>query len=219
MSIIIDLIIVGILGLSIFFSYQKGLTKCIIKIFSFIIAVVVAAILFKPVSSFVIQNTEIDENIKQAVVNVVAGDVQEDGKVKEDSNLPKAMVNYINETVENAVEEAKNNVINVAAEGIATTTINVGVAILLFIIVRIALIFVSALSKIITDLPIIKQFDKAGGILYGALKAFVIIFVVFALISLISPMIEQTGIILAINKSFIGSILYNNNILLNILFK
>lgn len=217
MSIIIDLIIVGILGISIFFGYQKGLTKCVIKILSFIIALVVAAILFKPVSNFVIQNTEIDDKIKESVVSLVADDVEEDGKVKEDSNLPDAMVNYINETVENAVDAAKDNVITVAAEGIATVTINVGVAILLFIIVRIALIFVSALSKIITDLPIIKQFDKAGGIIYGAAKALIIIFVVFALISLISPMIEQTGIIVAINKSFVGSILYNNNILLNII--
>lgn len=218
MSIIIDLIIIGILVLSIFFAYRKGLTKCIIKILSFIIAVIVAAILFKPVSNFVIQNTKIDDNIKEAVVNLVADDVEEDGKVKEDSNLPNAMVDYINETIGNAVEDAKNNMITVAAEGIANITINAGVAILLFIVVRIALIFVSALSSIITDLPIIKQFDKVGGILYGAVKAFVIIFVVLALISLISPMIEQTGIIVAINKSFIGSILYNNNILLNILF-
>lgn len=218
MSIIIDLIIVGILAISIFFGYKKGLTKCIIKILSFIIAVVVAAILFKPVSNFVMQNTEIDDNIKEAVVNLVADDVAENGKVKEDSNLPKAMVNYINETVQNAVEDTKNNIITVAAEGIANIAINVGVAILLFIVVRIALIFVSAISSFITDLPIIKQFDKAGGILYGTLKAFVIIFVVLALISLISPMIEQTGIIVAINKSAIGSILYNNNILLNIVF-
>ena len=173
--------------------------------------------MFKPVSNFVIQNTEIDDKIKESVVSIVADDVEEDGKVKEDSNLPDAMVNYINETVENAVDAAKDNVITVAAEGIATVTINVGVAILLFIVVRIALIFVSALSKIITDLPIIKQFDKAGGIIYGAVKALIIIFVLFALISLISPMIEQTGIIVAINKSFVGSILYNNNILLNII--
>ena len=57
MSIIIDLIIVGILGLSIFFGYKKGLTKCVIKILSFVIALVVAFILFKPVSNFVIKNT------------------------------------------------------------------------------------------------------------------------------------------------------------------
>lgn len=218
MSIIIDLIIVGILGLSIFFGYKKGLTKCVIKILSFVIALVVAFILFKPVSNFVIKNTQIDDNIKEAVMNIVKEDVQENGKVKEDTNLPDSMVNYINESIEKAVVEAKTNVVEVAAENISIMTVNVGVAILLFILVRIALIFVSALSSIITDLPIIKQFDKAGGILYGLLKALVIIFVLFALISLISPMIEQTGIVIAIHKSFIGSLLYDHNILLNILF-
>lgn len=217
MSVIIDLIIVGILALSIFFGYKKGLTKCVIKILSFAIALVVAVILFKPVSNFVIKNTQIDDNIKEAIMNIVKEDVQEDGKVKEDTNLPQSMVTYINESIETAVEEAKTNVVEVAAENISITTVNVGVAILLFIVIRIALIFVSALSSIITDLPIIKQFDKAGGILYGVLKALIIILVLLAVISFISPMIEQTGIITAINKSFIGSILYNHNILLNIL--
>lgn len=218
MSIIIDLIIVGILALCIFLGYKKGLTKCVIKILSFIIAVVVTAILFKPISNFVIQNTKVDETIREAVINIVKDDVEETGKVKEETNLPKAMVDYINKSVENAVNEAKNSIIEVVADNIAVIAINVGVAILLFIIIRIALIFISALSKIITDLPIIKQFDKAGGILYGLLEALIIIFVVLALISFISPVIEQTGIIVAINKSFIGSILYNNNILLKIVF-
>ena len=218
MTIIIDLIILAILAISIFFAYQKGLTKCIIKILSFFIALIVAAILFKPVSNFVIQNTEIDDKIKEAVVNTVSSDVQENGEVKEDSDLPKPMVEYINDTVKNAVDEAKNNVVEVAAEGIAVTTINVSVAILLFIIVRIALIFVSALASIITELPIIKQFDKAGGLIYGAVRALIIIFVVLAIISLISPLIEKTGLVAAINKSFVASILYNNNILLKIIF-
>lgn len=217
MSIIIDLIIIGIVALCIFLGYKKGLTKCIIKILSFIIALVVAVILFKPVSHFVIQNTGIHENIKQSVIHIVENDVEEDGKVKEETNLPKTMVSYINESIGEAVEETKNSVVESVAQNIATTAINVGVAILLFIVVRIALIFVSALSKIITDLPIIKQFDKAGGILYGLLKAFIIVFVVLAFISFISPVIEQTGIVVAINKSFIGSILYNNNLLLKIL--
>ncbi len=219
MSIIIDLIIVAIIALCIFLGYKKGLTQYIIKIFSFIIAVIVAFILFKPVSNWVIQNTTIDEGIKEAVVNVVKNDVEDTGKVKEDSNLPKAMVDYINNSIESAVNEAKQNVIETAAETIANSAINVGVAILVFIIVRILLILVSMLSKALTNLPVIKQFDKAGGIIYGLLKSLVIIFIVFAIISFISPMIEQTGIIVAINKSFIGGLLYNNNLLLKIIFK
>ena len=216
--IIIDLIIIGILALCIFLGYKRGLTKCLIKILSFFIAIVVVAIFFKPVSNLVIKNTKIDETIEEAVINIVKEDVNEDGEVKEDSNLPKVMVNYINESVENAVEEAKENIIKTAANGIAVITINVGVAIVLFLVTRFALLFVSILSKFITDLPIIKQFDKVGGIIYGLVKALIILFVIFALISLISPLIEETGIIAMINKSFIGSVLYNNNLLLKILF-
>ena len=101
MAIAIDIIIAAILGISIFFGYKNGLTKSLIKIVSFIIAIIIAAIFFKPVSNFIIEKTEIDDNIKQAVVNLVIKDVEEEGKVKEDTNLPKAMVDYINESVYN----------------------------------------------------------------------------------------------------------------------
>lgn len=218
MAIIIDLIILAILGISIFMGYKNGLTKCVIKILSFFIALAVAAVLFKPVGNFIIDKTLIDEKIEDTIVNIVKDDIEENGEVKEDTNLPKTMVEYINDSVENAVNETKQNVVKTAAKGIAVATINVIVAILLFIITRVCLIFVSALSKIITDLPIIKQFDKLGGIVYGTVKALIIIFAIFAIISLISPLIDQTGIVIAIDKAFIGSMLYNNNLLLKIIF-
>lgn len=218
MSIIIDLIIVGIILLCVGLGYKRGLAKCVIKILSFVIALVVVAILYKPVSNIVMQNTEIDENIQKSVINLIGNDVAEEGKVSKDSNLPKTMVEHINKKVENTIGEARDNIVKNVAQEISVVTINIGVAIVLFILVRIALIFVSALSKIITDLPLIKQVDKLGGILYGVLKAGIIIFAVFALISFISPMIEQTGIVVAINKSFIGGMLYNNNLLLKIIF-
>lgn len=218
MSLIIDLIILGLILLCVFFGYKKGLTKCVIKILSFVIAIIIAVVLFKPISNFVINNTEIDDNIKNSIVEIVSDDVSETGKVKEDSNLPKSIVKHINESIETSVNETKQTVVNTVAEQISKTAVNVGVAITLFIVARIALIFVSALSSIITDLPIIKQFDKAGGIIYGLVEALIIIFIVFAIISLISPMIESSGLIAAINKSIIGSVFYNNNLLMNIIF-
>ena len=130
--------------------------------------------------------------------------------------MPKAMVDYINESVENTIEDTKTNIVNKSAEKIAETAINVGTAIILFIIARIILLVITALTDILTDLPVIKQLDKTGGVLYGIIKALLIIFAVFALISLISPALEKTEIIKSINQSFIGSFLYNNNILLNI---
>ena len=217
MSLIIDLIILGIIILCVFFGYKKGLTKCIIKILSFVIALAIAFVLFRPVSNFIINNTTLDDNIKNSIVSIVEEDVSENGQVKEDSNLPKSMVEHINETINNSIDETKTTVVNTVAEQISVGIINVLVAIGLFIIARIALMFVSALSSIITDLPIIKQVDKIGGVAYGLVESLIIIFIAFAVISFISPMIESSGLIVAINKSILGSVLYNNNLLLNII--
>lgn len=218
MGIIVDLIIIGLILLSVFLGYKKGLAKSLIKILSFFIAIIIAAVFYKPVSNFVIEKTQIDENIKQSIVNIVKDDIEETGEVKEESNLPKAMTNYINESVKNAVNETKEKVVENAAEGISVAAINVGVAVGLFVIVRILLLIVSLLSDLLTDLPVLKQFDKTGGVIYGLLRALIVIFLVFAVISFISPLIEETGIIALINKSFVGSLLYDNNLLLKIIF-
>ena len=218
MSIIIDLVVVALIILSIFTGYKKGLTKCLIKILSFVVAIVIAALFFRPVGDFIIARTEIDDNIKASIINLVKDDVQETGKIKEDSNLPKTMVDNINESISKAVDDTKMTVVENAADGIAITTVHIGVAILLFIIVRIALGIISLLSEAITNLPVIKQFDKAGGLIYGLLRGSIIVFVILAVISLISPMIEQTGLISAINNSVITNVLYNNNLFLKLLF-
>lgn len=215
---IIDLIIVAIIAISVFLGYKRGLTGSILKILSFVIAVIIAIILFKPVSNFVINNTLIDEKIEEAIVSTVADDVNEEGKVEEDTNLPQSIVDYINESVENAADDVKKTVVEQTAKDISITIINAAVAIILFIVARILLIFIKAITNLITELPIIKQVDKIGGIIYGLVAALVIIFIILAIISFISPLIENTGLLAMINKSVLGSVLYNNNLLLTIIF-
>ncbi len=218
MSIIVDLIILAILAICIFLGYKKGLTKCVIKILSFVIALAIAFVLFKPVSALIINNTTIDDNIRDSIVSLIQDDVEEEGKVSKESNLPESMIKHINKTIEESVNETKMTVVNNVAKELSIGIVNIFVAIGLFIIARIALIFVSAISSMITDLPIIKQVDKLGGVVYGLVEALIIVFIIFAIISFISPMIENSGIIVAINKSIVGSILYNNNLLIKIVF-
>ena len=214
---IVDLIILIIFALCIFTGYKKGLAKCLIKVLSFVIALVVAIALFKPVSNIVIEKTEFDDNIKNSITQIIADDVEETGEVKEDTNLPQSMVNFLNEKIKASTEETKQVVVNNVANEVATIAVNVCVALGLFIAVRLILLVVSGIFSMITELPILKQIDKAGGVVYGILHALVIIFVVFAIISFVSPIIENTQLITTINKSIIGSVMYNNNLLLKII--
>ena len=215
---IVDLIIILIFAIFIFLGYKRGLTGSILKILSFVIALVISFILFKPVSNFIINNTLIDEKIEESIVKIVEKDSDEKGKIEEEkTDLPQSMVNYINNSIENAADGAKKTIVENASKDITNAIINIGSAILVFIIARIILLFIKGIANFITELPVIKQIDKAGGIVYGVLESLIIIFIIFAIFTLISPLIEETGFLTAINKSVIGGFMYNNNLLLKII--
>lgn len=220
MSIIIDAIVIGILILCIVIGYRKGLTGSLLKIISFVLALVIAFVLFKPVSSFIIDKTNWDENLEQGIRDtILSSDKQEElSSQEENKNMPEVMINYINKTVEEAGNEAKEAVADATARQVAIMIINSGVWVALFLVSRIVLIFVRGLANIITNLPIIKQFDKLGGIIYGLVEAFVIIYGILAVLSFVSPVVSGTGILEAVQKSFIGSVMYNNNLLLKLIF-
>lgn len=211
MFLIIDLIILVISAFCIFLGYQRGLAKCAIKILSFVIALAISFMFYKPVGNIIKKNTEIDDSIKGAITQIIENDTEEDGQIKEESNLPQSMVDHINNEIKTNVNKTKEAVVTTAAEDISNTAINVISWIGIFIVVRLLLLILTLVFSVLTELPVLKQVDKIGGIIYGVLQAAIILFVIFTIISFISPMIEQTGIISMINKSFIGSVLYNYN--------
>lgn len=219
MSIIIDIIVIAIIALCTFLGIKRGLAGCIIKIASFVLAIVIAFILYKPVSTFIVNNTIIDDKLEESIVTILTDDVKEDGKIeKEDTQLSEDIVNYINESLENAATQTKDNIIKTSAHQITLVIVNIGSAILVFILAKIILIFVRLITKFITDLPIISQIDKTGGLIYGIIEGFIIVWLILAIISFTSPLIEDTLIIDGIKNSFLTNILYNNNLLLKIFF-
>ena len=215
MAIIIDIVIVVIIALCLFLGYRRGLTGSLLKILSFVLAIVIAFILFKPVSNLVINHTNWDDSLKTSIEQFIT---EKTSTPEEKSSLPQVIVDYIDETMAQSVNEAKEVAIENTAQSVTNLIVNAGVWIAVFIIARILLIFIKFITALIAKLPVIKQFDKLGGILYGILEAFVILYVLLAIISFIAPMINNVEFIDALNKSFIGSMLYNNNILLKILF-
>ena len=215
MAIIIDIVIVAIIALCLFLGYRRGLTGSLLKILSFVLDIVIAFIFFKPVSNLVINHTNWDDSLKTSIEQFIT---EKTSTPEEKSSLPQVIVDYIDETMAQSVNEAKEVAIENTAQSVTNLIVNAGVWIAVFIIARILLIFIKFITALIAKLPVIKQFDKLGGILYGILEAFVILYVLLAIISFIAPMINNAEFIDALNKSFIGSMLYNNNILLKILF-
>ena len=219
MPIILDLIILLFILLSTYLGYKKGLIGVAFKILSFIIAIIITLILFKPVSNYIIHNTEIDDNIKASIVEKLSGaKIEENGIIKESVELPKIVVDSINDSINDTIVQTKDSIINEVADNLTTSSINIIVMISLFIIIKILLIFAKVIFEAIAELPIIKQFNESGGIIYGILRAIIILYVIFALISFILPMMNNNTIIAMINNSIIGKFMYNNNLILKLFF-
>ena len=204
MFLIVDIIIVLIIALCTYIGYRKGLIGVAFKITSFLIALIITGILFYPISQFVIQNTQIDETIQKSIQeNFVSKTEQEE---KEDTQNPSKI---ITDYIEEEVNEAKNEGVNAVALSLSQVIVRIGVAIL---------IFFKKFAEIIGELPIVKQFNKSGGIIYGALKGLFIVYFILAILSLIAPMISGTAFFEQIKQSYIGSFMYNYNILLMLIF-
>ncbi len=226
MAFIVDILIVAIIIICVFLGYKKGLVRVAVNILGFFIALLIALILYSPISNFIINNTPIQPTLKEAISGTVATyvigtDNNEESEKQTEDNSPKVMTDYINGFIEKEkqqVENTEKDIINNVSETVANNLIKIAVGIIVFILAKTILIFVKVLAKFISHLPIIGQFNKIGGAIYGVLQGLLIVYIVFAILSVFAPTMENSGILEAINSSTIGNRMYNDNLILKIIF-
>ena len=213
MGIVFDIVIALIILINIYMCYQKGLVKLAVGLIAVVVSIILAILLYRPISDIIIKNTEIDDNIEKSIIENFTVN-EESSEQVEDNGLMIYMEKY----VDNAVNKTKNQIVIEAAGTIANKLINIGVMIGIFIVVRVALILLTFIADVITELPLIKQFNAAGGIVYGVIKSLLIIYVALAIVFFIVYTTGNTTISEAIANSYITKFFYNNNILLTIIF-
>ena len=207
MFIFVDLIIILIVALSTFIGYKKGLVKLALGLCTFFIAIIVAFLLYKPVASIVINNTEIDESISSAITNKILPEGV--------SETEKIDISNISSQLPSIILKNSNNTIQGISQSISHTIIETVCLLGIFIVTKLVLIFVTVLADLIAKLPILKQFNELGGFIYGFIEGLLIVLTLLALISLFAPLFDNSDFILSlVNNSLLGSVLYNNNILL-----
>ena len=210
MGIFLDIVVVAILALNIILGYKKGLINVVFNIVAFLLAIIITFVLYKPVSNIIIQNTNIHENIKEMILK------RSQGTEPKEENIESNDINkYIENSINNMTNEAKTAAREVVAENFATKAVQVITGIVLFILTRAILILLRFVTQTIAKLPIIKQFNTLGGIIYGIIKGLIIIYVLLTIMYLIVSIKGNGNIALAIDSSCITKFLYDNNIIVN----
>lgn len=220
-GILVDLVLISIVISNAFWGYRRGLVNVIFQVLAFIVSLLIMFVLYKPVANTIMKNTSLDERLTVAIASNLSGTTLADGNLidAEQSNISTSVVNLINSFVTEALHRAETNVVGYVSGQLARMMIYTGTMLALFIISRTLLVIVRFVAELIGNLPIIKMFNKSGGLIFGVIKGFIIAYAILAVLSVISPLISQIGIISAIQDSTFGSAMYNNNILLKLFFK
>ncbi len=194
--LILDIGILLFVGLSTFIGYKLGLIKVAFGIVSFIIAILISLLLYRPISNAITNHTQIPEKIQTQI------ELRLSSENKESTNF-----------IDHYYTNAKNASAKIIAQNITSTIINIGSALIIFLLLRIILLFLRFSTDLIAKLPLIKQCNHIGGFLYGIVAGFLIVYLFFTIISIISPLIDLSAFLKLINSSIIGNIMYNNNII------
>lgn len=214
MGIIFDIIVVAIIALNIFVCYKKGLVKLAVGLIAVLAAIVLSIVLYKPISNAIIKNTDIDEKIENVIIENFSAETNGNEEVRY-----VGIIDYLEKYVDDAVNKTQNEIVYETAGTMAVRFINIAVILIIFLIIRVALIALTFISDVITSLPILKQFNEVGGIIYGIVKALLIVYVILAIVFFVVYITGNTAVSEAISGSYITKFFYEHNLILNIVFK
>lgn len=201
MGIIIDGIIILFILLSVFLGYKKGLVSLGIHLVAFIVALIIAFILYRPIGNLIMNTTGIDESLQGVIEENLQGIIG-----NKDTNTENTLIGNIQN---GAISETSNSL---------SMNIIYGVTIIvLFIILRIALVFVNAIANWVADLPILKQANKAGGIIYGIIRGVLVTYVILLVVSLVITFNPEGTLNETINQTYLAKTMMEYNIL-NVFF-
>ena len=223
-GIIVDLILLFIVAGNAVIGYRRGLTQVVFNIFSSIVAIVLVLILYKPTTNYIFNNTKISQRIENTVEEKIGylfekDNIQTSEDVENSNSMSAILKVFIGNDISNLLQNTTDSIIKYMSNRITQKVISIVVFFVLFAIIRLLLYVLKNYIEFVARLPIVRLFDGSGGMIYGIIKGFLIIYIIFAIISVIMPIVNNTIIISSIESAKIGSKMFNNNIILNLIFK
>lgn len=210
--------VLAILLVNIIIGLRKGLIKMVFSVLSMMIVIVLTSILAPRLSVALIRNTEWDDRLLQRTETFL----EERGVLKHGVNidvneipLPESARNKVAETTEiyidKGIEKYNEYVVRTVSDVVFGALVYVGLFIILMIIVAIA----SAILNVMSRLPVLKQLNRAGGALIGAVIGLASVWILFMILTVFSGTQAMMPVFEQIKENAFLSFLYDKNILMN----
>ncbi len=234
MNAILDIIIVVIAVLTVYFAVKNGFVKTLLSASSFLLAVIITVLLLSPVKTAFMKTTaaaDLRERVESSIDQILVNNGIEDVEALIDSEskhsdiallLDKVGINedelslQFDQWKTEAGADLRERLIDYIAEPVVNAFVTVSAVALLFfgsiILLKIAAYVLDKLFK----LPILKTANKLFGLLLGIILAIVRIYLFCLMIKLLLPYGQALGVSMISSINPEGTLLfrlfYNLNI-------
>ena len=196
---ILDIIAIVIIAYCIYSGMKKGLIKGLFSSLTFVIALAVTIGTVGAVTEYV-SETEFGKSIYEATEIAI---LEHGGEDEGNFSIPLIDTeNLLNEAIETQ-ENISRSLGDLAVKSLCAVALFVGY----FIIIKLAVNILDAVAK----LPVLKTFNKIGGVLAGAVNAYIFMIILSCLLMLVSSTAMGETIKAQLESSKIAIWFYNNN--------
>lgn len=190
---ILDIIILVFLAIGAINGTIQGLVASVLNFASTFLSLILANILIRPASDYIIKNTKIDEYITQLI---------------------SKKIQSVNPVAAGILQILKNSRLS-AINALTLSFINIIIFILMYFTFNLLISFIIRIAKISISKSKIKYIDKIGGLIFGLIKVFIYIFLFFAAITPIMGIVsERNWLITEIGNSKLAKYFYLYNFII-----
>lgn len=228
----IDIVILAIILVSAWVGMRKGFIYTMFKIFSFFLSAILAVKTY-PYAAKILTQTSLYGNIKNAIFNKLMIQQQAqtpklDGQAKEAAanaiinnlKLPSFLKSMIEKGLPNPSTLVDvNKIVDAISIQLTNIVIDMLALILIYIVIRICLFLLRHILQGIAKLPVFKQLDKVGGLSFGAVQGLLTVYIILTVVMLFNSAQAFKGIYEAINSSTVAKYFYENNFIVDWMFK
>ena len=201
-----DIVAVLIVVAFIAIGYRSGLMKSLISIVSYVLSILLSFWIY-PIVSGTLKKTVVYKYLVDFI-----GEKYISGSLPSETDGAWGMIwNYVGDGIETATTSIYG--------AIADLIIKIIAFLLVLIFFKIAIRLIGKVLNIFTKLPVIKQFNRLGGAVLGGGIGVVVLYIVAAVLVLLSPFDGDSKVMTEINNSTFASQLCENNVILEFLNK
>ena len=228
---ILTIVVLAVIGLCAYGGYRQGFLRVAYSLAGWILVLCIVTFSSPYITAYLEENTKIKENVQEKCVDYLENSGEEEIKEKAEENRDKASTCVNGIFLPDAVVE---NIVNSAAEQTQEIILNTGLyqdiaeSVSQFILEGIsffaAFLFASVLVKslagvldIVSRLTVVKDVNKALGVMAGGIKGLLIVWLAFYLLAICITSEAARGIFTYVEQSPVLLFLYENNLLLQVI--